>query len=72
MKYKIGDYVETSGAITGSGVIRGVVEGGVNIGMPWEDKTPHYVFTDERTGMEIIAHPRSLKLKKGGKDALEK
>lgn len=62
MKYKVGDYVKTSGAIVGSGKITKIVKGGKDIGFPWDDDTPHYIFKDEKTGVEIIAHPRSLEL----------
>ena len=68
-RFKLGDYVKTNkkSAIEGSGKITNIVRGGKNLGFPWEDDTNHYIFLDERTGIQIIAHPNSLEMKKGGK-----
>ncbi len=59
-KFKIGDYVHTTGAISAKGRIISIKKGGKSIGFPWDDDTPHYELIDEVTGVAIISHPNSL------------
>lgn len=61
-KLKVGDKVKIdTGIIVGTGVIKKIVPGGENIGFPWKDDTPHYVFEDEETGYDIIVKRKYIK-----------
>ena len=61
-EYKIGDRVKMVGSsMVGSGII---IQDGISshdMGMPFDAGVSHYGFTDEKTGIYIVAHPRNLK-----------
>ena len=59
-KFKIGDRVKSHSSIVAKGTIEFITEGGKKVGMPWDDDTPHYGLTDEKTGILTIFHEKSL------------
>ena len=63
-KFKIGDLVQTTGSIQAIGKVEGTVEGGENLGFPWEDDTPHYKIKDIDTGVIIFIHEKAVEYAK--------